>query len=460
MKDFKPPYPEPNSSKVSLFKRFAKGWNSWIHVLFEKSYKMKLGHVKLPKADLFMPCEPSLVRKVMRDEYKEYPKHHLLGKMLKPLLGESIFTTNGEVWERQRKMMNPAFAHTHLKKVFPLMNEAVSEMVDRFSNFNSEELIHIDVEMTYITADVIFRTILSHPLKGEEAEEIFDAFNKFQEVSQKMMTLSVYGLPTYFYRKKSEAAAARIRNILAVIIKSRYDEYHNSGSDIDGKDDILQSLLEARDEETGEAFSYSELVDHVLMLFLAGHETSASALTWSFYLLASCDHVQKGILQEVEAISEGDSIEYSHVRQLKFTHNVFKEALRLYPPVGFFLRESAKNKEMRGKSIKAGDMVMVSPWLIHRNRNQWADADCFKPERFSDYSDVARESVKCSYMPFGDGPRICIGASFATQESIMILSNLVKRFEFRVSDGHVPEPVGRVTIRPKNGVWLHVSKRK
>lgn len=457
MPHFKPPYPKPNKSKLSLVKRFAGGFNSWIHVLFEKSYKMKLGHVKLPKTDLFMPCEPSLVKKVMKTEYKDYPKHKLLGKMLKPLLGESIFTTNGKEWERQRKMMNPAFAHTHLKTVFPLMSDAVNDMVNRFNRYKADELIHIDVEMTHITADVIFRTILSHPLKGEEAEELFLAFNNFQELSQKIMTLKVYGIPTFFIRKKSEAEAAKIRNILASVIKERYDSYHNG--EPQKHDDILFTMLKAEDERTGENFKYEELVDHILMLFLAGHETSASALTWSLYLIAACPHTQQKLKQEIEQVAGGESIEYEHVKQLKFTHDVFREALRLYPPVGFFLREAAKEKEMRKKKIKKGDMVIVSPWLIHRHRDQWEDPDSFCPARFSDDSEKSKKSIKESYLPFGDGPRICIGAGFATQEAIIILANLVQNFEFKTSKDHTPEPVGRVTIRPKNGVWLFASKR-
>lgn len=453
---FKPPYPKPNKDKMSFFKRFSSGWNSWIHVLFEKSYKMKLGHVKLPRADIFMPCEPSLVKRVMKTEYKDFPKHPQISEVLKPIFGDGVFVTNGKVWERQRKMMAPAFAQTRLQRVFPLMKEAIDMLIERFNGFNENELTHIDVEMTHVTADIIYRTILSKELKGEEARKLYNGLNDFQIHSQKLAVLSMYCLPTFFQRRKNEEAGNRIKSILSKIIKIRFDEFQKTGKD--DKDDILSSLLKAKDDE-GNHFSYKDLTDQILTFFLAGHETSASALTWSLYLIASCPDTNKKIRDEVEEVIGGGEIKYEHVKKLTVTHNVFQEALRLYPPVGFFLRQSSKDTKMRDKNIKKGDMVMVSPWMIQRNVDQWDEPNSFCPMRFSDDSAAAKKSVKDSYMPFGLGPRICIGAGFATQESIMILASLVKNFEFKTDPDYTPEPVGRVTIRPKKGIWLYIKKR-
>ena len=454
MKDFTPPFPAPNKSKTSYIKRFFKSRNSWIHTLFEKSYSMKLGHVRLPGLNVFIPVENSLVKRVLVDEWKDFPKHHGIEKALKPLLGEGILTNNGEKWRKQRAMIDPAFAHTRLEKAFPLMNAAVDDMLARLKAHDETKPLHVDLEMTHVTADIIFRTILSHTLSATEAEEVFSAFHDFQESIQRAMVLNTYKLPSFRDKKAGEKAAARIRAVFATIIKKRYDAYV-AGTDTENRD-ILSALMIARDAETGEAFTYEELVDHVSVLFLGGHETAASSLTWGMYLIASCPDIQNQMRTEIEEATAVQPINNDHLKKLKFTIDVFAETLRLYPPIGFFLRESTKDCTMRGKQIKKGAMVLVAPWLIHRNKDQWKDAEKFCPFRFKDKE--SESSIKNSYIPFGAGPRICIGKGFANQEAILILANLVKNFEFTVTPGHVPEPIGRVTIRPKNGVMLQIKK--
>jgi cytochrome P450 len=455
--EFTPPYPCPHKTKSGLILRFIRGWNSWIHILFERSYSMKMGQAKLPKFQLFMVNESSLVKKILRTEWSKFPKHWIITEMMRPLLGESIFTTNGETWKRQREMMDGAFAHTHLKKVFPLMKQAADEMLRRFRKYNENDAVDVDMEMTHVTADIIFRTILSHSLGEEEAKKIFEAFTDFQETVQRCTMLKLYGLPDFNKKKKSQKQAAVIRDILSPIIRKRYDDYI-SGRDTENID-ILSSLMQARDKTTGDAFDFDELVDHVCMLFLAGHETSASALTWSLYLIANCPHIADKMLKEINETAGDQELDFENIKNLNFTKDVFRESLRLYPPVGSFMREASENQCMRDKDVKKGDMIVIAPWLIHRHRKQWQKPDVFKPERFSDKSAEAQESIKCSYIPFGDGPRICIGAGFATQEAILILASVVKDYSIANKPGHVPEPVGRVTIRPKNGVKLLFKKR-
>ncbi len=450
---FTPPYPKPHNSKISLLSRYFKGRTSWIHVLFEKSYSMKMGQVFLPRAKVFVVNEKSLVKNILA-KAEAYPKHKALGRALKALLGESIFTTNHKQWKRQRSMMDGAFAHTRLQKVFPLMNGAVEALLARLEKYGSAE-INVDAEMTFVTADIIFRTILSYPLSEAEAWEVHDAFNIYQEAAQKAMVLTGYYIPDYFPRKRSEQAAQRIRNILAPIIKRRHEAYLR-GEETENND-ILAALMQARDPETGEAFGYAELVDHVSMLFLAGHETSASALTWSFYLIAECSHIQQGMLKELNEVFGGGEIGFEDIRKLEFTRDVFREALRLYPPVGFFVRETTQKEEMRGKKICPNDMIMISPWLIHRHKDQWEKPHEFCPHRFG--TESGKASLKDSYLPFGGGPRICIGQGFAMQEAVLVLASVVQRFAIRNKQGHVPEPVSRVTIRPKNGVRINIEKR-
>ncbi len=457
MSDFEPfipPYPKP-VDKFSLIGRLLSGWKSCLHILSERSYSMYMGEVWLPKIKVYIVNQRELVKRVLKTDAEIFPKIRAQHEVLLPLLGDSIFTTNGAQWKRQREMMNPAFTHTRLQKVFPLMQGAIDEMLARMDALDTSTPFCIDEEMTHVAADVIFRTILSHPINQQDAQEIYAAFKSFQDDAQKIIILRGYGIPSGFWRRRSERSAAKIRGKLAPLIKARHDAMRAKGST--GHEDILETLMQAQDPNTGEPFGYEELVDHVSMLFLAGHETSATALTWALYLIASCPHTQAKLQEEVDSVLRDSAIDFEDVRKLTFTKHIFQEALRLYPPVAFFTRESTEPVCMRNKNIKEGDLVVISPWLIQRHRKQWDQPDAFCPARFAD--PAAKESISESYFPFGGGPRICIGAGFATQEAVMVLALLAKRYHFSVPKGHVPEPVARVTLRPKNGVMLNLLRR-
>lgn len=455
---FCPVYPKPLKSKASLLSMFFRGRRSWLDVLFERSYRMKMGHVRMPGLELYMVNEPSLVRKVLIDQAAEFPKHGLLGRILKPLLGESIFTTNGEVWKRQRRMLDPAFELARLKTVFPLMNAAAVAMQERLDRLDDGMVHDVDIEMTHVTADIIFRTILSLNLEGEDARKIFDAFVRFQEMAPRVVMLIIYHLPSWlspwFESHKGKQAAREIRTLLERFIRQRYDA-HRRGEPSEYHD-ILATLLDTVDPETGLRFAFDELVDQVAMLFLAGHETSASALTWALYLISMRPDVQQRMHEEALAVLGDREPEFSDIKRMEFIGNVFRETLRVYPPVGFFARESSQTQQMRDKTVQAGASIVISPWLIQRHRDLWERPDEFDPDRYD--TDSAKESLKCAYLPFGLGPRVCMGAAFAMQEAVLILAKLVRRYRFE-SVGHTPEPVGRLTIRSENGIRLRISRR-
>jgi cytochrome P450 len=453
---FIPPYPIPHKTKSSFLLRFFRGWRSWLDVLFEKSYSMKMGQFSQPGMTAYMVNDPDWVKKILVKTPKAYPKHQMMHRMLEPLLGNSIFTTNGEVWERQRALVDQAFAQARLKLVFPLMVESVQNMLHRLDKIADGQSYEVDSEMTYIAADIIFKTILSKSLAAESAKTIYEAFIKFQHHAQKAMMLMIYRLPPYFSTRASRKPAQKIRAILAAIIAKRYEE-RAQGED-GHYQDILSGLMNAKDPITGSQFSYEEMVDQICMLFLAGHETSASALAWSLYLLSKCPDLQTKILAEIdEKVGEGE-IGYSEVKQLQWVNDTFREAMRLYPPVGFFVREAIEDHCMRDKEVKAGSPVLVSPWLIHRHREMWDDPDTFAPERFQ--TESGRASLKCAYMPFSKGPRVCIGAAFATQEAILTLASIVRRYEILPVENHIPHVVGRVTIRSDNGIRIKLKIRE
>lgn len=458
MAHFCPAYPKPRSSKARTWPMFFSARRSWIDALFERSYRMRMGEVHLPGLDLYMVNEPALVRRVMDTESDNFPKSPLQGEALEPLLGESIFTTNGALWKRQREMMNPAFAQARLNVAFPVMRAAVADMLERLAVLPDGAEYDLEVEMTHVTADIIFRTIFSVPMEGADARRIFAAFARFQALAPRLMLPAVYGMrwlvwPWDVWR--SRRAAAEIRGLLAQLIRPRFDA-HVRGEPAQHVD-ILQSFMEARDPRTGEAFAFEELLDQVAMLFLAGHETSASALTWAAHLLANAPDVQERMHAEVTGLAGTRDLELSDMKHLELTRNVFRETLRLFPPVGFMVRQAAQTCPMRNKQVGAGSTVMVAPWLIQRHRELWPEPDAFNPDRYA--NDASRESLRQAYLPFGMGPRVCLGAAFALQEATLILASLIRRHRLAPVPGHVPQPVGRLTIRSANGVRLQLHQR-
>ncbi|HEF2052031.1 TPA: cytochrome P450 [Campylobacter jejuni] len=448
-----PFFPKPYKNKASTLLTFLLKRRSWLDGLYERSYKMQTGYVKMPNFDLYVINDTKEVKRMMVDEVREFPKSAFLHELLSPLLGESIFTTNGEVWKKQRELLRPSFEMTRINKVFNLMSEAVADMMDRFSKYPNHAIIEVDEAMTFITADVIFRTIMSSKLDEEKGKKILNAFVTFQEQSVHTAMRRMFCFPKWLSyvlgdRKRAKAGDV-IRQVLSDIIKPRYDMADNAEFE-----DILGSLLLVVDADTNKRFSFEEILDQVAMLFLAGHETTASSLTWTLYLLSLYPKEQEKAYEEITQVLQGGAIEISHLRQFKYLTNIFKESLRLYPPVGFFAREAKKDTQVRDKLIKKGSGVVIAPWLIHRHEEFWTNPHGFNPSRFEG------EYKKDAYLPFGVGERICIGQGFAMQEAILILANILKTYKLELEEGFVPDVVGRLTVRSANGMRIKFSKRK
>ncbi|EKQ1324649.1 cytochrome P450 [Campylobacter jejuni] len=448
-----PFFPKPYKNKASTLLTFLLKRRSWLDGLYERSYKMQTGYVKMPNFDLYVINDTKEVKRMMVDEVREFPKSAFLHELLSPLLGESIFTTNGEVWKKQRELLRPSFEMTRINKVFNLMSEAVADMMDRFSKYPNHAIIEVDEAMTFITADVIFRTIMSSKLDEEKGKKILNAFVTFQEQSVHTAMRRMFRFPKWLSyvlgdRKRAKAGDV-IRQVLSDIIKPRYDMADNAEFE-----DILGSLLLVVDADTNKRFSFEEILDQVAMLFLAGHETTASSLTWTLYLLSLYPKEQEKAYEEITQVLQGGAIEISHLRQFKCLINIFKESLRLYPPVGFFAREAKKDTQVRDKLIKKDSGVVIAPWLIHRHEEFWTNPHGFNPSRFEG------EYKKDAYLPFGVGERICIGQGFAMQEAILILANILKTYKLELEEGFVPDVVGRLTVRSANGMRIKFSKRE
>ncbi len=452
-----PYYPKPVTNKITQYMTYFRKGRSWLDGLYARSYTMKMGRVKMPNLDLYLPNEPDLIHRVLVSEAKYFPKSKLLHDVLEPLLGDSIFTTNGNTWKKQRELLTPSFEMIRISQVFDLMNDAAKDMSKRLEKLADGKYHNIDTEMTFVTADIIFRTILSEKLDEKKGLEVLEAFVTYQEESAKLGMQKIFKVSKlmqfFMGDEKRQESGAIIRNSLYEILKPRYEDMENSIEDT--HIDILSSLLKVIDEDTGKPFLLKDILDQIAMLFLAGHETTASSLTWTLYLLALYPEHQEKAYQEVRDICGDDDLTIENTKELKFVMNVFSEALRLYPPVSFYPRETSRDIVMRGKKIKKGSAIVVSPWLMQRNERYWNDPHMFDPYRF----DNPEKIVKNTYFPFGMGPRICIGSRFALQEAPILLATILRDYKLELEPDFTPDIVGRLTTRTVNGMNIKLIKR-
>jgi len=312
----------------------------------------------------------------------------------------------------------------------------------------------IDTLTTRVAADIIFRTLFSEALKKDESKLLFDSFESFQASAYAHGTWCLAGLPQRVspYRIKAQRPAHILRDALARRVDARL-EARKKGQP--PQDDLLDALMAARDDQ-GVGFTRDELVDEVAVMFLAGHETSASALAWAFYLIANSPGIQQRLHAEIdEAMGQG-TLETHHFRKLPLVRNVFRETLRLYPPVAFVPRKTTQAESWRDKRLKPGVTIFVSLWLLQRHRQIWKDSDGFDPDRFT--TPEGKKASREAYLPFSIGPRVCIGASFAMQEAAIVMAVVLQKFRFTPTD-HVPIPVSKLTVRSENGIELNITPR-
>ena len=486
-----PVYPKPAPYKKHFVWRLFKGLHSWLGLLSDVDFRIPIGSVQVRGLHLVLLNEPQAVKRVLVEEVEAFPKHPITLWILEPLIGRAIFSVNGAEWARQRRLVDQAFQSAQLRRVLPQMRGAVEALLERLDRQLAHSVerggepdglvsIEIDAEMTLVTADVILRTILSRPLQGDEAAGIFRAFARYQRRAGQALMLRFLRLSERRLQAYLGRHASTIRSWIGAAIEARlggdasgcYGSDHNCDHIADTPEatssrpspppDLLQALLEARDPDTGTGLSREELVDQVCFLFLAGHETSASALGMAAYLLATIPAVQQTMRQELQAVL-GDRpgpLTFDDLRQLPYAVAVFNETLRLYPPVSFFIREAQQEGELVDRRCPLRSLVTISPWVVQRQEGQWPQPHGFAPERFlaEGGSTEDRQLARDAWLPFGLGPRKCPGAAFALQEALLVLAELVRRYELLPEPGHAPDLVARLTLRSRNGIPLRLRR--
>lgn len=469
---YRPPAPTPSSPLRSLLRVIRQGDGDLLSLVPEEAYRKPLTWLGYSRRSILLVNDTDLCREVLHDKNGIFPKNDLMVGALEGLVGNSLFVSSGESWRRQRQMIDPAFSQLRINKAFEPMVQAVDDYQRVLDNYVSEkQTFSLDKAMSHLTADIICRTIFSQPLSSDIAGDVFNDFLLFERsVASVDLKQLIFGKPWAKIVQPAPVieACQRIRKHIGTMLDPRINATCDDKGD---NDDIVSAIIKTRDSETGNTFTREELIDQIGVFFLAGHETTASVLTWVFFILSQQPAVAQKIADDVQRITHGGEIQMEHLRQLPYVRNVFREALRLYPPITFLPRVALKSTHISNKRIKRGTMIMISPWTAHRNALLWENADRFDPDRFStqDTAHVtvqdnpmkpSRKTDKGTHLSFGIGPRVCIGASFATTEATLIIARLAHRFTFSCVNTDAVRPVARLTTRPAVEVQMQLSHRK
>ncbi len=447
-----PPKPPSRPGKVPLWRYVQLFRRDILSAQPARLYRAWMAEFRTPFFRSFLLNQPDLVDTVLKDRPDDFPKSGRISEGLRPLLGNSVFLTNGETWKRQRRIIDPAFEGGRLRETFPAMWDAAEAAAARLEN-RVGEVVEIEAETSHAAADVIFRTLFSIPIDHEVAAQVFDEFRAYQR-NQPILNLGAFvPLPRWvprLHKRTTKASAARIRGLIERLTSARMAAIAEGTA----PDDLATKIMTTADPETGETFSTEEMIDQVAIFFLAGHETSASALAWTLYLMALYPEWQDRVAEEAQAHLAPD---FAAVRKLRLSRDVFREALRLYPPVPMMVREATCPERFRDRDVPEGSQLVLSPWHLHRHERLWERPDDFDPDRWQ--TENGKTCAREAYMPFSAGPRVCTGAGFAMVEGPLILSRLLCDFRVCLTDAPPPVPVAHLTVRAEGGIHLRLEKR-
>lgn len=419
---------------------------------WQRRYGDVIGY-RLGRRQFHMVSHPALAEEVLitrqNDFIKMYDRERPAGIAL--VLGQGLATSRGELWKRQRRLMQPMFQRSKLAAFAPEIAAAAERLGERWASLGADATVDIAHEMMRTTLEVITRTMFSTSVL-DRVDALSPALVTVLRYSSEHLSNPLQ-MPLWLPTPANRAfrrALALLDELIATLIRER----RNLG---DRRDDLLDKLLHAVDPDTGAMMDDQQIRDECLTIFIAGHETTAVALTWCWHLLASDPVARERLQAEVDAVPHERPTTLDELPALPFTRAVFEEAMRLFPPAIGVVRKAVGDTDLAGYRIPGGTLIFVNIAAIHRHPTFWDDAEAFRPERF--LPGYPAFGHRLAYMPFGAGPRVCLGNHFAMAEGVLLLTSLARRFRLDAVPGCVVEPEIVLTLRPKGGLRMRISRR-
>jgi len=452
----RPAAPVPRARPVSFLRVLWELRQNPIAAFGEGAYRLPLVHLTSRIRDFILVNEPGAIRHVLLDNAANYIKSDQVQRLTRPALGNGLLNAEGASWRFQRRTAAPMFQLRHVESFAPAMSAAAASMLSRWDALCDGATIDVADEMMRLAYDIISRTVFSGDVTMDYAR-MSKALLTYLETLGRIDMLGLLGLPRWVPtpdRLRAQPALRYFRREMEALIERRKALLERDAAS--APNDLLTLLLTAHDPEGGTLFSAREVFDNVMTFVFAGHETTANALAWTLYLLSQFRDADARLASEAVGVDEA-ALAAGALPELPFTSAVLEEAMRLYPPAPFISREAVAADVVGHVAIRPRTSVLISTWILHRHRLLWERADEFDPARFLA---PQRDSIpRFAYLPFGAGPRICIGMRFAMQEAMIVLTAVARRFRLELVEEHAVEPLARITLRPKGGLKMRLYRR-
>lgn len=381
---------------------------------------------------------PNHITEVLKDRWLFVKAKDL--RILRGLLGNGLITSEGDFWQRQRRLTQPIFHQQRINGYGAVMVDYTKRML---RTWHEGKVVNVHDEMMRLTLDIVMKTIFNQDVTDGQASHVAHALDVA------MNWFAMQGeTNSDFDRRYQDAISLLDETVYTIIHQRRLSQSEG--------DDLLGMLMQVQDADDGSRMSDRQLRDEVASLMLAGHETTANTLSWTWMLLANYSQVYDKLSQELKTVLNGRTPAIADLPQLPYTGMVIKEAMRLYPPVTDVSREATRDCEIGGYKIPKGCTLIASQWVMHRDPRYFNEPEVFNPERWT--NDLEKRLPRGVYFPFGDGPRICIGKSFAEMEAVLILATITQAFQLELAPDQTIELQPSITLRPKHGIRVVVKK--
>lgn len=462
--DFTPAMPPRLPNGTPMLRRLAIARENLLASWTEECFTWERFEFTLLNQRYVVCNHPRHVRRVFLDNHDNYDrKSPQMRQALAPLLGDGLFVSDGALWKERRALCAPSLKADLLPRFAPLMIETASEMADAWEGLDGADIDAL-AEMGHLTARIIGRTVFGDDTRLDEAHRVVTGFARYQRSIEQLDLATTLGVPALrivsrLFRSGFDLEAAReVQSVIDGIIERHDRESHGKAGA--GPKSLITHFIDAATagrEIAGCPVSREALRNEAIVMFMAGHETTANTLAWAWYVLASAPHAARALHDELDGVLGGRAPTYGDVDRLPVTRAIIEETLRLYPPVPLMSREARGPDKLGKLHVKEGDIMLVVPWILHRHDKYWEAPNAFRFERFLPQ---APRPDRFTYIPFSVGHRVCLGQRFGMTEAILCLAILAQRFELDLPEGHNVEVSCRLTLRPEGGLPMRIRARR